>query len=65
MSDFIYSFYEFLQLIPTEFVEHYIPKEHLENKYSQIIGFIGKACQISLWMDQPLTFFLFVAGHIF
>lgn len=46
-----------MQLIPANFVEQYIRKEHLENNTAEVIGPNGKACPCDLEINQPHVFF--------
>nr|XP_034604649.1 putative B3 domain-containing protein Os04g0347400 [Setaria viridis] len=44
-------------LIPARFAQHYIPKDHLNNRMVIISGPLGKACPIELEMNQSSMFF--------
>uniref|UniRef100_A0A0A9DVP2 TF-B3 domain-containing protein n=1 Tax=Arundo donax TaxID=35708 RepID=A0A0A9DVP2_ARUDO len=55
-------------LIPTMFVQHYIPKGHLGNRTAIVIGPLGKVCPIELEMNRLDLFFTgvwsqFLASH--
>ncbi|WVZ84960.1 hypothetical protein U9M48_031926, partial [Paspalum notatum var. saurae] len=47
----------FLIIMPTKFVQQYIPKEHLNNHMAIIVGPIGKVYNIKLEMGRSDVFF--------
>lgn len=60
--------YEFLQLIPANFVQRYIPKEYLNGCMATVLGPLGKVFSVQLEMDRLDLFFTggwsqFVALH--
>lgn len=52
--------YEFLQLIPANFVQRYISKEHLNGCMATILGPLGKVYRVQLEMDR--LGLLFIGG---
>ncbi|CAL5034910.1 unnamed protein product [Urochloa decumbens] len=44
-------------LVPAKFVQHCIPKEHLNNRAAATFGLLGKISQVELEMNQSGVFF--------